>query len=80
MLTSCNHWQGRSTNSAMTAGNTQLAMPDDGSTIKENLRPTGRFLLTLVKKAADIVSDNPAEVALRLVKAIIEIKNVCCRS
>ena len=31
-------------------------------------------------KAADIVGDNPAQVALGLVKAIIEITNVCCRS
>ena len=80
MLTSCNHCQGRS-NSARTAGNSQSALPNAGSTIKENLRLTGRFLLTLVTKAADVVgSDNPAQVALGLVKAIIEIKNVRCRS
>ena len=48
--------------------------------MKENLRPTGRFLLTLVTKAATIVDNNPAKVALGLVKAIIEIKNVRCHS
>ena len=48
--------------------------------MKENLEPTGRFLLTLVTKAANIVDSNPAKVALGLVKAIIEIKNVRCGS
>jgi hypothetical protein len=37
---------------------------------------TGRALQTLVTKAATIVDANPAKVALGLVKAIIEIKNV----
>jgi hypothetical protein len=48
--------------------------------MKENLGSTGRFLLTLVSKAANIADSNPAKVALGLVKAIIEIKNVRCRS
>ena len=80
MLTSYNRCQGRN-NFARTAGNSRPATPNAGSTIKENLRLTGRFLLTLVTKAADIVgSDNPAQVALGLVKAIIQITNVCYRS
>jgi len=54
--------------------------PNAGSNIKENLTLTGRFLQTLVMKAADIVGDNPAQVALGLVKAIIEITNVRCCS
>lgn len=37
---------------------------------------TGRFLQTLIMKAADIVNTNPAKVALGLAKAIIEAKNV----
>jgi len=36
--------------------------------------------MTLVTKAATIVDGNPAKVALGLVKAIIEITNVRCRS
>ena len=80
MLTSCNRCKARN-NFTRTAGNLQSATPNAGSTIKENLRLTGRFLLTLVTKAADIVgSDNPAQVALGLIKAIIEITNVRCRS
>ena len=79
MLTSCNRCKARN-NFTRTAGNLQSATPNAGSTIKENLKLTGRFLLTLVTKAADIVGDNPAQVALGLVKAIIEITNVCCRS
>jgi len=79
MLTSCNRCQGRN-NSARTVGNLRSATPNAGSTMKENLKLTGRVLLTLVKKAADIVGDNPAQVALGLVKAIIEITNVRCRS
>ena len=80
MLISCNPSQGRN-NFSRTVGNSQSATPNAGSTIKENLRLTGRFLLTLVTKAADIMgSDNSAQVALGLMKAIIEITNVCCRS
>ena len=79
MLTSCNRCQGCN-NFARTVGNSWSATPNAGSTIKENLKLTGRFLLTLVTKAADIVGDNPAQVALGLVKAIIEITNVRCRS
>ena len=79
MLTSCNRCKGRN-NFTRTASNSRSVTPNAGSTIKENLRLTGRFLRTLVTKAADIVgSDNPAQVALGLVKAIIEIKNVRCR-
>ena len=78
MLTSCNRSQGR--NNFATVDNSRSATPNAGSTIKENLKLTGRFLLTLVTKAADIVGDNPAQVALGLVKAIIEITNVRCRS
>ena len=64
MLTSCNRCQGCN-NFARTVGNSRSATPNAGSTIKENLKLTGRFLLTLVTKAADIVGDNPAQVALR---------------
>ena len=77
MLISCNSSQGRN-NFSRTVGNSQSATPNAGSTIKENLRLTGRFLLTLVTKAANIVDSNPAKVALGLVKAIIEIRNVRC--
>ena len=80
MLTSCNRCQGRNSISARTAGNSRSATPNAGSTVKENVGSTGRFLLTLVTKAANIVDNNPAKVALGLVKAIIEIKNVRCRS
>jgi hypothetical protein len=81
MLTSCNRCQGRNSNSSGKAGTSRSATPHAGTTMKENLGLTGRFLLTLVTKAADIVGDNPAQVALGLVKAIVEIKNVrCCPS
>jgi len=80
MLTFCNPCQGRTNNSAGTADNSQSTTPNAGSTVKENLRLTGRFLQTLVTKAADVVDDNPAKVALGLVKAIVEIKNVHHRS
>jgi len=80
MLTSCNRCQGRSIKSTRTAGNSRSTAPNAGPTIKENLGSTGRFLLTLVMKAADIADNNPAKVALGLVKAIVEIKNVRCRS
>ena len=81
MLTTHNRCQGgHSNNSARAAGNSRSATANAGSTMTENLRLTGRFLLTLVTKAADIVGDNPAQVALGLVKAIIEITNVRCRS
>ena len=56
--------------------NSQSAKPNAGSSIKENLKLTGRALQTLIKRAADIVDSNPAKVALGLVKAIIEINNV----
>jgi len=36
--------------------------------------------MTLVTKAATIVDGNPAKVALGLLKAIVEIKNIRCRS
>jgi len=62
------------------AGDSRSATLDAGSTIKEGLGLTGRFLLTLAMKAANIVDSNPAKVALGLVKAIIEIKNVRCHS
>jgi len=54
----------------------QSAKPHAGSSIKENLELTGRALQTLITKAVDIVDNNPAKVALGLVKAIIEITNV----
>jgi len=76
VLISCNRCQGTSSNSARTADDSRSAIPNTGSTTKENLRLTGRFLLTLVTKAANTADSNPAKVALGLVKAIIEIKNV----
>jgi len=57
-------------------GNSQSAMPNAGSSIKENLKLTGRALQTLITRAAPIVDNNPAKIALGLVRAIIEIKNV----
>ena len=80
MLRSFNRCQGHSSNSARVAGNSWSATSNAGSTITENLRLTGRFLMTLVTKAATIVDDNPAKVALGLLKAIVEITNVRCRS
>jgi hypothetical protein len=68
--------QGRTDSSAGMEGDAQSARPNAGSSIKENLKLTGRVLQTLVTRAADIVDDNPAKVALGLVKAIIEINGV----
>ena len=56
--------------------NSQLARPNAGSSIKENLNLTGRALQTLIMRAENIVDDDPAKVALGLVKAVIEINNV----
>ena len=60
-------------------GNSQSAQLNAGWSIKENLKLTGRALQTLIKRVAGIVDNNPAKVALGLVKAIIEINNVCYR-
>ena len=79
MLIACNLRQGRTSNSAEMESNSQSAKPNTGSSIKENLELTGRVLQTLTKRAADIVDNTPAKVALGLVKAFIEIKNVCYR-
>ena len=68
--------QGRTISSAGMEGNSRSAKPNAGSSIKENLRLTGRALQMLITKAAPIVDSNPAKVALGLVKAIIEINNV----
>ena len=57
-------------------GNSQSAKPNAGSSIEENLKLTGRALQTLITRAANIVDNNPAKVALGLVKAIIEINDV----
>jgi len=57
-------------------GNSQTAGPNAGSSIKENLKLTGRALQTLITRAAPIVDSNPAKVALGLVQAIIAINNV----
>jgi hypothetical protein len=46
------------------------------SSLKENLKLTGRALQTLITRAANIVDTNPAKTALGLVKAVIEIKKV----
>ena len=57
-------------------GNSQSAKPNARSSIKENLKLTGRALQTLITRAAPIVDTNPAKITLRLVQAIIEINNV----
>ncbi|PPQ91249.1 hypothetical protein CVT25_006388, partial [Psilocybe cyanescens] len=62
-------------NSAAITGNSQSPMPNARSSIKENLKLTGRSLQTLINRGANIVDSNPAKVALGLVKAIIEINN-----
>jgi hypothetical protein len=80
MFTPYNVPEGVAGNLAETAGEPQAAPPKTGSTIKENLMLTGNFLVTLVKKAADIVDNNPAKVALGLAKAIIDITEVSRRS
>jgi hypothetical protein len=56
--------------------NSQTAKPNAGSSIKENLKLTGRALQTLITTAAPIVDSNPAKVALGLVRAIIAINKV----
>ncbi|KAF5327850.1 hypothetical protein D9619_004969 [Psilocybe cf. subviscida] len=61
--------------SAGVEGTSQSANPKGGSSLKENLKLTGRALQTFLPKVADIVDTNPVKVALDLVKTIIEIKN-----
>jgi len=56
--------------------NSQSAKMNAESSIKENLKLTVRALQTLITRAANIVDTNPAKIALSLVKAVIEIKNV----
>jgi len=68
--------QGRTSKSAAIEGNSQSAKTNPESSIKENLKLTGRALQTLITRAANIVGTDPAKVALGLVKAVIEIKNV----
>jgi hypothetical protein len=68
--------QGNISDSAGMESNSESARPNDGRSIKENLKLTGRALQTLVKKAAGVVDSNPAKVALGLVKAIIEVNKV----
>jgi hypothetical protein len=46
------------------------------SSIKENLKLTGRALQTLITRAANVADADPAKVALGFVKAVVEIKNV----
>jgi hypothetical protein len=60
-------------------GGLQSVTQKTGSNLKENLKLTGRFLETLIKKLPDIVEDNPVKVVLSLAKAIAEAKNVRCR-
>ncbi|KAF5318574.1 hypothetical protein D9619_010743 [Psilocybe cf. subviscida] len=62
-------------NSAVVEADSQSANVQSGSSLKENLKLTGRALQTLLPKAANIVDTNPAKIALGLVKTIIEIKN-----
>jgi len=75
-LTLYNLRQGRTGISAGIGGSSQSAKPNARSSIKENLKLTGRALQTLITRAAPIVDSNPAKVTLGLVRAIIEIKNV----
>jgi len=75
-LTPDNLRQGHTSNSAGEEGNPQSAKTNAESSMKENLKLTGRAVETFITRAADIVDTNPAKVALGLVKAVIEIKNV----
>jgi len=75
-LTSDNLRQGHTSNSAGEENNPQSAKTNAESSMKENLKLTGRAVQALITRAADIVDTNPAKVALGLVKAVIEIKNV----
>ena len=47
------------------------------SSTKDNLLVTLRFLRTLAKNSAQIVDNNPAKIALGLVKLVIDISRVC---
>ena len=58
------------------AGDSLLLGPNTRSVIKENLKLTGRFLLTIVTKLPGIVDENPVKVALGLAKVIAEAKSV----
>ncbi|KDR71408.1 hypothetical protein GALMADRAFT_143693 [Galerina marginata CBS 339.88] len=66
---------GRPNNSTGVEVIAQREKPNAGTSIKENLKLTGRALQLLITKSANIVDTNPAKVALGLVKAIIEITN-----
>ena len=48
-------------------------------TESSNIKSTGQVLQTITEKLGKIGDTDPAKVALGLVKAIIEIKNVRCR-
>ncbi|KAF5316175.1 hypothetical protein D9619_006668 [Psilocybe cf. subviscida] len=74
-LTPYNPHEGGASNPAGVEDNSQSGNRQAGSSVQENLRLTGRALLMLLPKAANIVDTNPAKVALGLVNAIIEIKN-----
>ena len=52
------------------------AQANAGPPVKDSLKLTGRALKTLVTKAADVVDNTPAKIALGLVKCIIEISDV----
>jgi hypothetical protein len=75
-LTPYNLRQGRVNISSGMVDSSQSAEPNAGSSIKENLKLTGKALQTLITRAAPIVDSNPAMITLGLVRTIIEIKNV----
>ncbi|KAF9524130.1 hypothetical protein CPB83DRAFT_861801 [Crepidotus variabilis] len=45
-------------------------------TIMDNVKLTGRFLLTIIQKVPDIVDDNPVKLAFGLASAIIQAKEM----
>jgi len=59
--------------------NPQAQVSDWKATAKEGLGIASRFTQTLLKKLPECVDNNPVKVALSIVKAIIEIKDVGCR-
>ncbi|KAF5325080.1 hypothetical protein D9619_009645 [Psilocybe cf. subviscida] len=74
-LTPYNLYKADNSNFIGIAGDSQPANPKPESSLKKNLKFTGRVLQTVFAKAVDIYDTDPVKVALSLVKTIIEIKN-----
>ena len=68
--------QGPTSGAAETLTDSPSPPPKAGSTTKPSLKVAGRFIQTLMTKLPEIVSGNPAKLALSLAKVIIEIKKV----